>query len=75
MSYSRGVPIQVIKITVKCVAVELDSDYLLRGGVCNPERFLQAFKHPLTILVWELTKASVSSTAAKFLPTCRFDIF
>ena len=58
-SYGRSVPIQVIKIAVQCVAVKLSRDYLLCGGICNPERFLQTFKHPLTVLVWELTVKSV----------------
>ena len=67
MSHSRSVAVQVVKIAVQCVTVELDGDYLLRGGVGNPERFLQTFKHPLTILVWELIKKSVSPTRYSIL--------
>lgn len=60
MSHSRGVSIQVVKIAVQSVTVKLDGYDLLCGGVGDPERFLQAFEHPLTILMWELTKTSVS---------------
>jgi tetraacyldisaccharide-1-P 4'-kinase len=60
MSHSRSITIQVIKIAVQRVTVELDGDYLLRCGIGNPERFLQTFKHPLAVLMWELTEASIS---------------
>jgi len=57
--YSGSVAIQVIEIAVQCVTVMLGGDYLLGGGVRNPERFLQTLEHTLAILVRELTTASV----------------
>ena len=59
VSHSRSIAVQVIKIAVQRVTVKLDGDYLLRGGIGDPERFLQTFEHPLAVLVWKLTMPSV----------------
>ena len=59
ISHSRSVAIQVIKIAIQCVTVELDGDYLFGGGISNSKRFLQTLEHTLAILVRELTTAGV----------------
>ena len=60
MAHSGGIAVQVIKITIQGIAVKLDGDDLLSGGISDSERFLQTFKHPFAILMRELIKRSVS---------------